>query len=103
MIGIISFAVLVAAIVLARVAARRMSGGRANSFLARRGITETVALFLVAAVSFSLAGLIDFLLGGELGTLGIGGWVALAAILIAGIAGWIMAGRLSKAGAPKSA
>ncbi|MGE0255729.1 MAG: hypothetical protein AB7N54_10785 [Alphaproteobacteria bacterium] len=103
MTGIISFAVLVAAIVLGRVAARKMAGGKARGFMARRGVAETLALVLVAAVSFPLAGIIDFLLSGDMKTLDIVGWVLLAAILVVGIVGWIMAGRLPKAGAAKTA
>lgn len=103
MIGIISFAVLVAAIVLGRVAARKMSGGGGRGFVGRRGVAETLALVLVAGISFPLAGVIDFLLSGDMKTIGVTGWLVLAVILVVGVAGWIFAGRIPKASAAKAA
>lgn len=104
MIGIISFAVLVAAVVLGRAAARKMSGGGGGrGFIGRRGVAETLALVLVAGISFPLAGLIDFLLSGDMNTLGVTGWIVMAVVLVAGVAGWILAGRIPKAGAAKAA
>ena len=97
MIGIISLAALVAALILGRVVARKLGGGAATGFIARRGVAETVALLVVAGIAFPLAGFIDFLLGDELATLGTLGWVAIAAILVAGVFGWRAAGRLRRA------
>lgn len=96
MIGLISLAALVAAVILGRVVARKLGGGASTGFISRRGVAETIALLVVAAISFPLAGLIDFLLSNELAALDVTGWAAIAAILVAGFFGWRAAGRLRR-------
>ncbi|MGE0255726.1 MAG: hypothetical protein AB7N54_10770 [Alphaproteobacteria bacterium] len=96
MIGIISLAVLVAAFVVARVVARKLGGGAATGFVARRGVAETISLVIVAAISFPIAGVLDFLLSDGIGSLDAIGWGAVVAILAAGVWGWRLAGRIRK-------
>jgi len=86
--------VLVAAIALARATARKLGGGPARGFIARRGFAETVALIVVAATAVPLAGVIDFLLNGGVGSLGTLGWVAIGAILAGGFIGWRLTRRV---------
>lgn len=104
MIGIISFAALVMAIVIGRALARKLSGtGSRRGFIGRRGVAETFALIIVTAIAFPLAGLIDFLLSGNANKLSVSGWIVIAVVIAVGVAGWILAGRIPKAGAAKAA
>lgn len=96
MIGIISLAALVVALILGRVVARKLGGAATTGFMARRGVAETVALLIVAGIAFPLASFVDFLLGDELATFGTLGWTAIAAILVASVFGWLAAGRLRR-------
>ncbi|MGE0255725.1 MAG: hypothetical protein AB7N54_10760 [Alphaproteobacteria bacterium] len=96
--GLISLAILVAAIVLSRYGTRRYGGVAPQGFMARRGIAETVAVILVAFITFPLGGLLESVLSGEIGEFGLL-WYGIAAVIVAfGLVGWHLVGRIPQRG-----
>jgi len=94
MTGLISLAVLAAAIVLSRYGVRRFGGVSPRGFMARRGVAETVAVILVAFVTFPFGGLLESLLNGEVRDMGFMWFVGAAVIAALGFVGWRLVGRI---------
>ncbi len=94
MTGLISLAVLAAAIVLSRYGVRRFGGVAPRGFMARRGVAETVAVILVAFVTFPFGGLLESLLNGEVRDMGFVWFIGAAVIAAFGFVGWRLVGRI---------
>lgn len=100
MTGLLSLAILTSALVLSRYGVRRFGGVAPRGFMARRGVAETVAVILVAFVTFPLGGLLESILNGEVRAMGAFWFVGAAVIAAAGLVAWRLVGRIPQQTAP---